>query len=1125
MTSPRLPYPEVKSNRLGLPDSSTPAMSSSRMADGIEHKTLEFDVDILDAVFNRPGRYFVKMTIQSSATKDYTKILLKKWPDETLSKDYEAVTSVVNQKGQENEPEISMFDDKKFTFRLPAGFCKNDRNHDVYLLFEAFNLPTNSHDMGKKVGEGKVAIYPRTNAPRTNHSVNPGEDMYRHTQVVSLLRTSSKQGKAEMHCGRMRCSFALKEYDSEAERKKKREEEQRKRDEEEASRREDEERRRQEEERRRKKEEEERKLREEEERKRREKEKQKEPEPKMDELVNPFQTRPKVPRTPGPHDKRPQKPTAPVRAHSPISEWGDVNLPVSPSPSPPPADLRKTIDSPLRDYDKTTYSANQTWRHTSRPGHEQVDVIVHGASNLPSAPGGKTPQPFATVKTRKDVETNHKARSRTHAVVRPTNTPSWEELVTMEVTDKEAEREAMILSANDAISRLELVKYSIPISHLQPFHQYHVEIVLPARSGQEGVKMYASIMRKVSSLPKDPSSPNYLALEVFLRGVKLPLQNPVGPLIAVARIVPDYYNYKSDNLLTQPRAAGVTMSSITFPNPHPSAFTVVARSSHGYPQLSLLGRPEEQPKWNHPYLFCDEKDKATMFTPTAALVIEYYVANTAMTDEFWKIRSPVGFSSLLLDQKVYQQLSQEKAKMGMRVEGVPIMGSELRMTDGRAPLVGMVLKLITTYQPDSMVTMSNLENLPAMELREGAGTAPHTADVLQVRTPSPEPQRKEEPQEEEEEEIIAPGMYLQRVDKDRVPIKDGELPPYNAVESILPEYQYIFVDPNPNTDRSKSKPPPPSRHIGPPERGPFTTTTMATRDTNDLDQTHMNVLDYQMRDLDNYRTAVQRMGQDILTLRTQIRQLEGENSKLRIDVHHYDDNRKLLIDAADLDSLARPELQARYASLRQKLAAQTTELKDYKTKVQKLQNELIKKNDKEKDYLKMSHAHASQQELLQRLQDKVQKVRKLEETCRKQEKVIEKLEGVLYKMKGKSNKDGAMNDVNSALADENKRLREQIEDMKDQMTRAGMGGGEDLEKLELYQALERAEGRIMSLEKQLQENARSWGKEKADLSIRMNEAEHGFGRSGGMVLHDYPVLDSAYGRSFTVPSRLGPLLR
>ncbi|XP_059175769.1 coiled-coil domain-containing protein 33-like [Physella acuta] len=1145
MASPRLPYPELKSNRLGFPDSSTPAMNSSRLADGIEHKILEFDVDILDAVFNKPGRYFVKMTIQSLATKDYSKILLRKWPDESFVRDYEAVTSVVNQKGSENEPELCVFEDKKFTYRLPAGFCKHDRNHDVYLLLEAFDLPANSQDMGKKVGEGKVAIYPRTNAPRTNHNVNPGEDMYRHTQVVALLRTTSKQGKAEMHCGRMRCNFALKEYNDEAERKKKKEEEERKREEEErreAARREEEERKRREEEDRRRREIEE--HREAERRREEEEEKERkrlEQEAKLKETENPFQkdafqARPKVARTPGPHDRPTQPAAAPFRGHSPVSEWGDntsINLPVTPSPSPPAQDLRKTGDSPLRDYDKTTYSSNQTWRHTSKPGHDQIDVIVHGASNLPSAAGGKTPQPFVTVKTRKDVDMNRKARSRTHAVARPTNIPSWEELMTLELTDKEAEKEVMVITVDDAITKGQLINYSIPIANLQPFHPYHIEMVMPAKGGQEGVKLYASIMRKASALPKDPSSPNYLALEVFLRGVKLPLQNPVGPLIAVARIVPDYYNYKSDNLLTQPRAAGVTMSSITFPNPHPNTFTVVGRSSHGYPQVSLLGRPEEQPKWNHPYLFCDTKDKATMFTPTAALVIEYYVANTAMTDEFWKIRSPVGFSSLLLDQKVYKQLSQEKAKMGMRVEGVPIMGSELRMSDGRAPLIGMVLKLITTHQPDSMVTMSNLENLPSMELREGLSTAPHTADVLQIRTPSPEVQPKEGPseekqggEEEEEEENLAPGMYLQRVDKNRLPIKDGELPPFEAMEYILPEYQYIFVDPNQNTDRStKSKPPPPSRHVQPPDRGAYTTTTAATRDPNDLDQTQMNLLDYQMRDLDNYRTAVQKMGQDILALRTQVRQLEGENSKLRIDVNHYDDNRKLLIDAADLDSLARPELQARYASLRQKLAAQTTELKDYKTKVQKLQNELIKKNDKEKDYLKMSHAHASQQELLQRLQEKVQKVRKLEETCKKQEKVIEKLEAVLYKMRGKPNKDGAMNEVNAALVDENKRLRELVDDMKDQMARAGAGGGEDLEKLELYQALERAEGRIMSLEKQLQENARSWGKERADLSIRVNEAEHGFGRSGGMILHDYPVLDSAYGRSYTVPSRLGPLLR
>ena len=53
----------------------------------------------------------------------------------------------------------------------------------------------------------------------------------RHTQVVSLLRTTgSRPDKAEMHCGRMRCQFALREYDGNEEKKKRqKEEEKRKR--------------------------------------------------------------------------------------------------------------------------------------------------------------------------------------------------------------------------------------------------------------------------------------------------------------------------------------------------------------------------------------------------------------------------------------------------------------------------------------------------------------------------------------------------------------------------------------------------------------------------------------------------------------------------------------------------------------------------------------------------------------------------------------------------------------------------------------------------------------------------------------------------------------------------------
>ncbi|GFS10066.1 coiled-coil domain-containing protein 33, partial [Elysia marginata] len=225
-----------------------------------------------------------------------------------------------------------------------------------------------------------------------------------------------------------------------------------------------------------------------------------------------------------------------------------INLPTTPSPVPF-QDNRKSMDSPLPEYDKSTYTSNAAWRHTARPGNQQVDIIFHGANNLPLATGRKVPQPFATVyvslllKTRQDAQLGYKARSKTHAVVKPTNAPSWEEMVTMELKEDEARKEALTMAVCDGITRDELVNFSVPFSLLQPFHQYHVELNLPATEKQPGSKLYASITRKLSSLPKDSSSPNYLGLEVFLRAVKLPLKNPMGPLIAVARIVPDYYNY------------------------------------------------------------------------------------------------------------------------------------------------------------------------------------------------------------------------------------------------------------------------------------------------------------------------------------------------------------------------------------------------------------------------------------------------------------------------------------------------------------------------------------------------------------------------------------------------------
>lgn len=347
------------------------------------------------------------------------------------------------------------------------------------------------------------------------------------------------------------------------------------------------------------------------------------------------------------------------------------------------------------------------------------------------------------------------------------------------------------------------------------------------------------------------------------------------------------------------------------------------------------------------------------------------------------------------------------------------------------------------------------------------------------------------------------------------PFQDGEMPPYHAMETVLPEYQYIFHDGKPHGQGKKTSP----------RAGPKDTKYEA----DELEKNSILLIDHQTKELENHRGAVHRMGQDIITLRSQVRDLENLNSNLRRDLANYNDSSRLMVESAELDGCTKPEILSRYAAIKQTLATQTDELKNYKTKLQHVQNELIKKNDQEKEYLRIQKAHATQQAVIQKLQDKLKKLKKLEETCKQQEDMIQKMERVLerhHRERGKGNKDKGAQEANEALIQENKLLRSQIDDLKAQLRISGSGSGDDLEKMELLQALEKCEGRIAALEKQLADNSRNWGKERADLTLKLNEAEHGFGRSAGMVLHDYPIYNNErIGGSKTNLKRLSPMYR
>ncbi|XP_040113167.1 coiled-coil domain-containing protein 33 isoform X5 [Oryx dammah] len=302
-------------------------------------------------------------------------------------------------------------------------------------------------------------------------------------------------------------------------------------------------------------------------------------------------------------------------------------------------------------------------------------------------------------------------------------------------------------------------------------------------------------------------------------------------------------------------------------------------------------------------------------------------------------------------------------------------------------------------------------------------------------------------------------------------------------------------------------------------------------------------------EMNNYRRAMQKMAEDILSLRKQTSILEAENRMLRSQLAQKEVE----------EESASPDKAQNLASMKQKLLLTELDMKKLRDKVQRLQNELILKNDREKELLLLHQAQQPQAALLKRYQDKLQKMKALEETVRHQEKVIEKMEQVLedkLSKRGKPLQDKPQGkpstpfpmlwasglplgptgenlpiDVYSVLLTENSRLRAELDKNRHQSApiilqpQALPDLQEDLlandsDKFNLLAKLERAQSRILSLESQLEDSARRWGREKQDLATRLQEQEYGLWHPSNMIATDMPNPS----KDQTQPSKLDPLM-
>ncbi|KFQ38597.1 Coiled-coil domain-containing protein 33, partial [Mesitornis unicolor] len=184
-----------------------PALQHSRLK--AEEKTLDFEFEVVSVQFNQCGSYALRLTVENPLLQGSSAGVWLRINSEEMAQSSAGTTDTVE---QSDLNQIYSFQRRKFTFTLPRGFCKNDKNHDVRLRIEALRFSGKAERIrrNRRVGEAFFAIYPRPNQPQMKLSASRDEDWYRYSAVMALLRVGCEQ--PAMHCGRLAFTASLHEH-------------------------------------------------------------------------------------------------------------------------------------------------------------------------------------------------------------------------------------------------------------------------------------------------------------------------------------------------------------------------------------------------------------------------------------------------------------------------------------------------------------------------------------------------------------------------------------------------------------------------------------------------------------------------------------------------------------------------------------------------------------------------------------------------------------------------------------------------------------------------------------------------------------------------------------------------
>lgn len=160
-------------------------------------------------------------------------------------------------------------------------------------------------------------------------------------------------------------------------------------------------------------------------------------------------------------------------------------------------------------------------------------------------------------------------------------------------------------------------------------------------------------------------------------------------------------------------------------------------------------------------------------------------------------------------------------------------------------------------------------------------------------------------------------------------------------------------------------------------------------------QQRQKLIDRLMQELEARTEAVKKIGSDLYASRQENAIQEAEMKTMKKKIQENDIRTVKLLNTIDIDVLGIDEIKRRYALLAQKLQIEINRGRDLTDKLDIAQKIKIERNELEKKYLELRHAHKAQSTHIQTLQDKLGETKKFKDAIRKQEMVIQKLEVLL----------------------------------------------------------------------------------------------------------------------------------